>query len=162
MPDDQINVAASSLEDLKRLGSIYREAPQRLRSKINKALKSVSLPMVTEIPKEASRDMPRRGGLAARVADATGTVVPSLRGGNPQVALRFAGPKGKPLSLRFLEAGSVRHPVYGDRSRWTVTLVPPDQFRAAFDKQAPAASKAVSGAMQDTLNEISSMIGEQS
>ena len=65
--------------------------------------------------------LPSRGGLAARVAGARYTVdeVRSA-GGSAGIQLTVAAD----LDVDALDRGTLRHPVYGNRSRWVTQRVP--------------------------------------
>ena len=53
-----------------------------------------------------------------------------------------------------MEAGRLRHPVYGNRKKWVAQPVPANAFSRAFQSGAPEAREAVAQAVTDIIEEI--------
>jgi len=109
-------------DDLAKLGRAFKAAGsggkgmrKELRSGLTRATKETRRDLKAAIPDA----LPRRGGLAALVAR-TATVTTSSSTSGPKVGVRIKarrrGLKGP--SLRRLNAGTVRHPVYGNPKKW--------------------------------------------
>jgi hypothetical protein len=82
---------------------------------------------LNRVTKDTRRDMkaaiepalPHRGGLAAKVAkSASVTATASLRGNNVGVRIRARRRGVKGPSLRRMNKGEFRHPLYGNRGVW--------------------------------------------
>jgi hypothetical protein len=95
---------------------------------------------------EAQGRLPRRGGLARRVAE--GTVRRSRIPGGRRLTFDTEG-----MDLRALDRGRVRHPTFGNRGSWVTQPVRPGYARSAMrrvkadvDRELTAAQrKAVRG-----------------
>src|SRR3954462_7736219 len=79
-------------------------------------VREVATPIGREMVREVAPQLPRRGGLAYRIAAARGTVT-------SRTGLRTAGVTlgvTKPRVLRYIDKGKIPHPVYaqGVRAGW--------------------------------------------
>ena len=121
-----------------------KAAVSALRKGLNSALK----PIQVEVNKQADKVLPAGGGLAKRVTTARWTTKvrggrrPAVKGemsqrkkGKSRVTRRSV--KGR-LDLRSLNAGRLRHPVYGNRRAWVSQRV----SKGWFDKGARKGLKA--------------------
>lgn len=75
----------------------------------------------------------RKGGmkasesLAKRAAGAT-ISVKGTAGRNPKVTITARTKAGKSIDLKALDAGNVRHPIFGNRRKWVSQTVTPNTF----------------------------------
>lgn len=150
----RLRISASTLRDIDRLAEAYRDGPRRLRTQINKALKTVALEVANEVPGEAAKRLPKGGGLAARIADVRGTISPSLRAASPSVSILFKAAKGERVATKAIDAGSLRHPVFGNRENWVWQPVRPGSFTNAFQKRAPKLRREMEQAISAAVAEI--------
>lgn len=135
---------AALSKKLKAAGN--RELQQELSHGILQAVK----PVITAARESARSTLPRRGGLAARVANS------SIRTMSPGGA-RFSGVRlqaKNQYSLGRLDRGINRHPVYGNRRVWVTQKVTPGWWTKPTKEAAPQARAQVEQAMQRVANKI--------
>lgn len=82
---------------------------KKLRAAFYRAINSVSKPLIALVRQSASSTLPKRGGLAQRVADAKYAASRQYRG--DAAGIQIVG-KGD-YDLRQINAGTVRHLVFG-------------------------------------------------
>jgi hypothetical protein len=105
-------------------------------------------PGIPAIRESAASTLPKRGGLADRVASQPFSVRTSLAAGKVSVV-------GKGMKeLKDIDAGRVRHPVYGDRSRWAQQAVTPGFFTKPLERRAPSIRAGVLRAVSDVARKI--------
>lgn len=138
-------------EDLARLSKALRDAGRKeIRRDLNRALKQATKPLIEDTRKEAIRRLPKRGGLAKRVAEAPQRV--QVRTGRDMgVRLVVAGSK---TGAKAANDGLIRHPVFGNRAVWVEQKVRPgwfdDPLRAAASRITPDLERA----MEQTVDRI--------
>lgn len=134
-------------EQLRELAARIKETGNKpLRNELTKGLRAATEPMRSDITAAASDRLPRRGGLGALVASYK--VTHSLRqsGRNPGVRITMKGGKQLPL----VDAGRVRHPVFGDRKRWVTQAIAPGFWSDPID----AASAKAAQEIQNVLDAV--------
>lgn len=146
-----VQVSAQSLADLKKLGEAYKAGDKALQKRVRTALQSAAKPLAADMIRAGAEKMPRRGGLAARIAASRGGVTVSLRGKTTSVSIRLSNRQKD--SLRGLDAGTVRHPVYG-RGTWVSQRVPAHAFTHEFEAKKSEAVRAVNKAVQQALTDV--------
>jgi hypothetical protein len=110
-------------EDLARLSRVLKAVGDKdLQRELSKAIQAAMLPVREELPRSAQR-LPRRGGLAARVAASKTRIQRRNTGRAVGVRLRVDNED----NIRRIDKGTVRHPVFG---RWRAD--PTDAARPAF------------------------------
>lgn len=155
-------------EALSRLASVYLDADAAMRRAINKALRTAASPVGIDTLVEASSKFPSRGGLRDSIrsgkATATGALVSrgSVRSSNMNVSIRLTvkGQDGKKFSLGFMNSGTIRHPVFGNRNVWVSQQVPADAFTDAFNEQLPEAQEALYAAINQALDTVASQMNK--
>lgn len=146
-------------DDLQKVADALKEAGDKdLQKRISGALRSEAKPLGLRVLRRGAEEMPHRGGLSARVAGEGRVGVSSaLRGRVASVSVIL---RNKGVDLKSMDAGILRHPVFGraDRSRkewaWTRQSVPAGAFRRAFDAEAAEVQKAAVKAAQDVLDDV--------
>lgn len=126
--------------ELNRLGD--KELKKALFAGLNRATK----PMREAALREATVRLPRRGGLAQRVARQTRLGTSSSRGG---VAI-FGRNRSQ---ARLMDQGLVRHPVYGNREVWATTRFEPGWFTDPMQAGAPTARREVIALLDEVARE---------
>lgn len=123
-------------EDFKKLSKALREAGmegKRLRKELRKEINRETKPLKQDAKKNARAILPKRGGLARRVARSGFRTSTKLTG--PGVGVRIVGKGKRPaLDIRSIDKGRVRHPVFGNKDRWVTQSVTPGWFTKAMDK----------------------------
>lgn len=138
-------------KDLGVLAKNLKEAGDGdLRKQLLAAIRKGAGKAIPDIRASASRTLPRRGGLAARVASQKFAVRTSLALGGGSVRIIGQGMK----ELGDLDRGSLRHPVYGDRSNWVVQSVVPGFFSKPITAKLPEIADDVKEAVDDVSRQI--------
>lgn len=141
-------------EDFLRLSKALKGAgQQRLRSDLNKALKSAAKPIIPATRQEAVSRLPSRGGLGKLVASEPQSI--QVRTGkDPGVRVVVGKRKG---GARATERGFVRHPVFFRPPlvmRWVTQQVEPHWFSDAAQEQAPVVRKDLEKALEAIAERI--------
>src|SRR4249919_2935090 len=150
MPDG-VELAPSSLADLRRLGDAYKGGDKALQKRLRTGLQAAAKPLSERVVKEGAAGMPARGGLRARLESARGGVTASLAGRTVAVSIRIANREKDSLSA--LNSGLLRHPVF-KTGAWTSQRVPAGTYDEAFKRGAPEATDRVNAEIAKALDEI--------
>lgn len=121
-------------------------------------IREVAQPLGRHIIEEIAPELPRRGGLAYRIAGVRGGTIRTRTSGNTAgVELGFR----KPRVLRYIEQGKIPHPVFADVNqpraswRWATQSIRSGLPNEAFKRNAPKAREAVRKAIEDAAKTIS-------
>lgn len=144
-------VQVEGLDDLRRLAAVYKTSDKTIQKAIRTGLQDAAKPLSAEMIAKGAESMPARGGLRARVAAARGGVTASLSGRNIAVSIRAANRQKD--SLKGLDAGTLRHPVYG-HGPWMTQSVPRGAFSGAFQAGAPQVRDRLRRAVSTALDDI--------
>ena len=118
-------------EDLARLAKALKEAGRNdLRKELLKGVRESGASTVLEIRDSALRNLPRRGGLAEKVAAEKASLRATYGGSAARVSIRRKRGRG-------LNAGRLRHPVYGNRENWVQQKVDANWFDDPIRDAAP-------------------------
>ena len=139
-----VSVDVSEYMDLQ---SRLKSAEPKVKRLLRKRLREAAKPLAEHTIKTGAQEMPQRGGLSALV-QARGKASVALLGSSVALKLRDK------YSLRAMEAGRLRHPVYGNRKKWVTQPVPANAFSRAFQSGAPEARATVAQAVTDIIEEI--------
>ena len=102
-------------------------------------LRALGKPVGDKVLEAIAAEMPKRGGLAARIrAQGRMSVLVNLRTG---VRIQLANKGG--MYMGQVEGGTIRHPVYGHAKKWVAQFVPSGAGAEAFAKEADALAVAV-------------------
>lgn len=138
-------------EQLTRLAQRFKQAADSgLRDEIGKTLFNTAPGVIDVIRMSARRTLPRRGGLAALIADSTFTTTP--RSSPTSVSVRITASSS--VELKLIDDGTVRHPLFGDRRYWYTQTVTPGWFTRPTERIGPK----VSADIETTLDEIARRI----
>lgn len=148
-----MSIRIEGTDDLQRVADALKEAGDKdLQKRVSAAIRTEAKPLGLRVLHRGAEKMPQRGGLADRVAGMGRVGVSSaLRGrvASVQVILRNKG-----VDLKAMDAGVLRHPVFGNRQAWVRQSVPARAFSDAFDAEAAQVQQAVNKAAQDTLDDV--------
>lgn len=139
-------------DDLALLGRRLKTADKQLRKDLLKEIRTEGKPTVDDVKASARSSLPQRGGLAARVASQSYGVRTRMSGRSAGVRIQGTGRTVR--GLRQLDAGTLRHPVFGDRSTWVSQSVEPGYFTKPIEEDLPRFRKAVEDAMEQTARAI--------
>lgn len=125
---EQFQAAAQALNDA---------GDREIRKAVYAAFRRAGKPLGERIVAEGSAQMPRRGGLSARIAQAKVAQSNATTGRNPSVVLKLR--TAQRYNLTAMDAGVLRHPVF-DRPnklrRWVQQRVPARAFSTVFEAGA--------------------------
>lgn len=144
-------IEVRTTEDLARLGKRLRDAGRGdLRKRILRSMRAETKPVIPEIRENASTQLPRRGGLADLIAH-------SRMGVRTRLSSRSVGVRvvaTSPHDIRSLNAGRLRHPVFGDEDTWVQQSVDPGWFDKPLQKRAPGIRRAITQALDETARQL--------
>lgn len=126
-----VEIRVTGAAGLRKLAADLRRADRiDLQRELRKALTDTAKPLYRKVVAEIEEIIPHRGGYSSVLADSYYQTV-SVRSAGSGAGVTIVGrAKGK-AELRDVAAvnrGVLRHPVYGHRSRWATTRVPPGFF----------------------------------
>lgn len=124
-------------------------APE-LRKELNKGVRKAVKPVTAATRAEARKILPRSGGLADRVARAPQRA--RIRTGSSAGVSIVVGGKG--AAARSTDEGTVRHPVFGNKSAWVVQSVTPGWFTEPAKAEAPAVRDEIKTVMDDVARKV--------
>jgi hypothetical protein len=138
-------------EQLAALSRRLKAAGEKdLQRELSKGIAKAMKPLRQELQRSAQR-LPRRGGLAKRVADSK--MRTTRRNTGRAVGLRLT--VTNPENIRRMDNGTVRHPVFGRRNRpWVTQPVKPGWFTDPTEAAAPVVRAEVEAAMRAVTAKI--------
>lgn len=143
---DRLDLVARVLRDM---------GDKDLARELYRSLNRATTKLKAEAKDEAGRRLPHRGGLARRVAAAK--LSTSRRGGrNPGVSIRARGMD----QLAGMDAGRVKHPVFGNRDVWVTQSITPGWFSDPMKDGADEARDAIENAMDDVAVQVARRLSD--
>lgn len=121
-----------------------------LRKELLKGIYGAGKQAIPEVRRSATRMLPRRGGLAAQIAAQSFTSRASLSGSSVSVRLIGQGMK----ELGDIDAGRLRHPVFGNRDVWEAQSVTAGFFSGTMQAQAPSIRREIDKTMNDVAHRL--------
>lgn len=151
MPDIEVRGA----EDIDQLVKAIREHAdakalrKELYAGLNRATKNIRGELIEVIPAA----LPNRGGLADLMKAKARSRTTAKAGKWAGVSMRF---ESKGHDIRTLTGKRLRHPVFGNRSRWVTQTagVEPSVFLAKFEEQTPRLQDAVLRVLNDIAQKV--------
>jgi hypothetical protein len=136
--------------ELQTLANRLKTADKPLRRQLLKQVREAAKEAIPDVQQAAHAMLPRRGGLADRVAAQAYRVQASYAGRGARVRLAGLGMK----ELRDIDSGRLRHPVFGNREIWKQQAVQPGFFSETIAHRAPEIRANIERAIQDTAKTI--------
>jgi hypothetical protein len=128
-------------------------ADKGLRTELYAAFRAAAKPLGEKVIAQGAAEMPKAGGLSARVAAAKVAQSNATTGKNPKVALSLKTREG--YALKKFDAGEIRHRVFGS-GRWVVQKIRPGAFTRPFEAGAGDVRKEVLKALERVAEQIRS------
>jgi hypothetical protein len=146
---------ANGLRELRYVADRLRKAAARdLTRELAKGQRAAFRPLQKEIAAEALATLPKRGGYNVTMAKAIKVTVTTGFGRNALQARVYAKGKDEARDVRRVNAGELRHPLFGRRSNWHTTRV-----RAGFvDRPVRALSDRVLKECADAAQRVNESI----
>ena len=119
-------------EKLTDIGKALKQADRSIKNEFTKELRTAGKPAGEAVRTAYADSMPRRGGFAESLRTSKVGVRNRLSGKGAGVRVEVANDH----SLRLIEKGRLRHPVFGNRkAKWAEQKVPAGVGNKAFAKQ---------------------------
>lgn len=129
--------------ELAKVGKALKAAGDGdLRKELLAGIRGEVKKMIPDVQASARSSLPKSGGLADRVASQKWAARSSLASG--KVSLVGSGMK----ALRDIDAGRLRHPVFGNRSTWVQQRVAPGFFTKPLEDNLPAVRTEIEKVMR--------------
>ena len=134
-------------EDLEKLARRLKDAGGDLKKELLRGIRETNKPAIAAVKESARQNLPKRGGLAAMVAkDSIGTRT-RLTGNSAGVTIQRKRGAG-------LNAGRLRHPVFGNRSVWKEQAIAKGWFDKPIEDDAAKIRANLQQVMQDVASKI--------
>jgi hypothetical protein len=138
-------------KNLARIARDLKEAGEGgLRRELLRGVRKSTRTAIPDIEASALETLPKRGGLAARVASQKFGSRTGLSGDIARVRIVGTGMK----ELKDIDAGRLRHPVYGNRKVWKGQVVPSGFFTRPLERKAPAIRRDLDEVMRAVSRKI--------
>lgn len=146
---------ANGLQEIRVLASRLRKAAARdLVYELRKAQRKAFQPLQKAIKEEALATLPKRGNYNVIMSKAVKVTVTTGVGRNALNARVYAKGKTEERDVRQVNAGVLRHPLFGHRRSWHTTRV-----RAGFvDRPVKALSDRVLQECADAVGKLNESI----
>ncbi len=146
----EIQVRAS--HQLVAVSRALKDADKALTRELLRGLQRATKDIRADMKRSAYDNLPREGGLNEEVAGSRFSTQTRRTGRDPGVRIAVLGKRIR--DMRSLDAGRLRHPVYGNRDVWVNQSIPPGVFSIPFEQAAPAVRREVVRVMDDVAAQI--------
>lgn len=141
---------ANQLEEVAR--RLKAAGAGDLRKELLAGIRAANKPVIAEIRASARENLPKSGGLAALIASSSyGT---RTRTSGNSVGVQIRGTSRSVKGLRALNAGRLRHPVFGNRSTWVEQSVTPGFFSKPIEKSKEELRHGIETVLADIAKRI--------
>lgn len=149
-------MSAPGTDDFLKAARALNEAGDRkLRLGVYKGFRAAAKPLGQEMVTALGESMPKRGGLAARVAASKVGIRNATTGNNPRVEIALRSAQG--YKLKPMDEGNLRHPVFarqGQKKRtWVRQSVPSGAATRAFEAGAPAVRRRIVSELTQVIDD---------
>lgn len=150
MPSLGISLGVGGTESFAALAARLNEAAATLASAVDSAIGEAVDRLPDELRVSALSLLPKRGGLNEVVAQSMISVAHRDDGVSVEVTVRASSQD----DIDEIDAGTVRHPLFGNRDRWYVESVP----SGWWSKPVTVASQRVEPEIEQALDTIARRI----
>lgn len=145
-----VDISIEGADELARVGRQLRQvADKELRKELLAGLNRATKPLKESAKRSAQTSLPRRGGLAAKVAGSRFATRSRLSGRDPSVRITAKG-----MDLRSLDTGSLRHPVFGNRKVWVTQRVARGWFSKPIESGADEVRREILNVLEDITRRL--------
>lgn len=151
MPEVEIR-GADEVDALVRRIRTHADA-KAIRKELYAGLNRVTKPVREDMKASIGPSLPSRGGLAALVMGRASLTTSATSGRNAGVRIRA---RHKDYDLKRLNAGRLRHPVFGNRSVWVEQTagINPGFLDDSFEKQKPEIARGIQRVLDDIARKV--------
>lgn len=144
-------VGGPGLRQLEALSVALRDqANKGLKSELGKAFRTATRKPINKARQNARDRLPKRGGLAELVAASKVSTRNRLTAKRPSVTVVAKNPN----NIGAINAGRVRHPVFGSETAWVVQAVPTGWWSDAWKDGGPDARRDVALAIRNVSRKL--------
>lgn len=137
-------------DELVRLGRNLKEADAQLKKDLLRGIRETNKPVISHIRESARDTLPKAGGLADVIARSKIGTRTRLSGKNAGIEIKGTGVH----NLRAINAGKLRHPLFGNRGSWSRQSVKPGFFDEPIEKDLVLIQRGIEQVMADTARKI--------
>ena len=144
-------IAVSGANQLAALTRRLKAAGEGgLKRDMLRGLREGAKPLVETAHASALENLPKKGGLNEIVAAQKIVVRTRTSGGNPGV--RVVGVSRE--HLKDMDAGRLRHPVFGNRKAWVTQQIKPGWWSDALMAEVPKVRRALIAVLAETARKV--------
>jgi hypothetical protein len=139
-------------EQLTSLAQRFREAANSgLRDELRKTLSTMGPGIIDSVRNSARTTLPRRGGLAALIADRSVFTAPVV---TTPTEVRLSVTARSEVNIKLLDDGTVRHPLFGNRQHWYTEAVRPGWFTRPLQGLGPKVAEELNQTLETVARKI--------
>jgi len=117
-----------------------KDLPKLMR----KGVRAAAKPLGEGMKRNASRKLPKSGGLAALIASSRISTKIKTSRRAASVSVEMKKPKAKGLvDLKSINRGRIRHPLFGDRGEWFNTETSPNLITGGLEPEIDQATREI-------------------
>lgn len=135
------------VSEYKAFTARLKAAEKTVRASLRKRIRDVGKPLGQAVAQDGPEGLPSSGGLADWLRAAR----PTLSMTATRLTLKVS--RGR-HDINAINAGRLRHPVYGNRRLWVQQAVTAGTYDKAFEKHAEAALPEIARVVDDIMKEI--------
>lgn len=141
------------VDDLERLGRMLKETGDKeLKKELLAGVRKEGKPAVKAVKDSIGDYVPQSGGAADAVRRSTIGVRTTLSGKN--VGIRIRGTGRQVQNLKRINAGFLRHPVFGNRDAWVDQRIKPGFFDEPLMKRKDDVTHGIKRVLDDIAARI--------
>ena len=147
-----MNITVRGTEQLTTLAQRFREAANSgLRDELRNTLSTLGPGIIDSVRNSARTTLPRRGGLAALIADTSEFTAPIV---TTPTEVKLSITARSNVDIRLLNDGTVRHPLFGNRQHWYNQTVKPGWFTRPLAGIGPRVSEELNQTLETVARRI--------
>lgn len=150
MADD---FAIRGADEFLRLSKALKNTGRtELRKELHTGLRRGAKPLIAKTRSEALKRLPKRGGLARKVAREPQRI--QVRTGLNTAGVRVVVSRRAGGGAQAANRGFIRHPVFGNRDVWVTQSVPPGWFDDPIKASAPDIRRELETVLNDIAERV--------
>lgn len=134
----------------QKTAALLKQADKKVAAAMRKGLRNAAQPLADKVAQEGAGKMPHKGGLSAYLA---ANAKPTISLTGKDIMIKLQDKRGG-VAIKAMDAGKLRHPVFGLRSTWVLQSVPEKAWTNAFLAHKDEAVTAVQTAVQKALDNL--------